>query len=272
MGRPDRHGPRHRRTAARPHGRGLLAAGKDWLHIDAGSALENPVVTLYAGADPGTETGWDEVEETTVISTTGFLALCDSGYEPVRKENLATAGVGPYLVRVHASDRSADGKKPRFLIQVIAGDRTGAEPEPAAPRIEDAVGPLLVRTSYGQPDAWARLLQALEGAPEHYESVTVIDNPIHAGRTADQLRARNGRDEADWPDSSLLLIADEQALASAEIPLLAVNNLPGEDDGPFRITLAAAGSFIVNMELGNTSFGDWSRGADTHGVYRGQHY
>ncbi|MEU5092808.1 hypothetical protein [Streptomyces sp. NPDC021356] len=258
--------------APRPHGRGLLTAGKDWLHIDAGNALENPVVTLYAGTDPGTESGWDEVEEITVLSTTGFLALCDSGYAPVRKENLATAGPGPYLVRVHASDRSTDGRKPRFLIQVIPGDRTGAEPGPAAPTIEEAAGPLLVRTSYDQPGPWARLLQALEHGSEHYESVTVIDNPLYTGFTAGQLQARVGRDGEDWPDSTLLLIADEQALASAEFPLLAVNNLPDEDDAPFRITLAAAGSFTVNLELGNTSFGDWSRGVDTDGVYRKQHY
>ncbi|WP_037863807.1 hypothetical protein, partial [Streptomyces sp. NRRL S-340] len=58
---PDTGGPQ-------PRGHGLLTAGKDWLHIDAGSTLENPVVTLYAGTDPGAESGWDEVEETTVIS------------------------------------------------------------------------------------------------------------------------------------------------------------------------------------------------------------
>nr|WP_168723244.1 hypothetical protein [Streptomyces sp. SAT1]ANO42839.1 hypothetical protein A8713_036980 [Streptomyces sp. SAT1] len=262
---PDTGGPR-------PHGRGLLAAGNDWLHIDAGSTLENPVVTLYAGADPGTESGWDEVEETTVTSSTGFLALCDSGYTPVRKENLATAGPGPYLIRVHASDRSTDGKKPRFLIQIIPGDRTGATPGPAAPTIEEADGPLLVRTSFDQPGEWARLLQSLEGGSEHYEPLTVIDNPIYAGFTAGQTQERVGRDDEDWPDSPFLLIADEQALASAELPLLAVSNLPDEADAPFRITLAAAGSFIVNMELGNTSFGDWSRSADPDGVYREQHY
>ncbi|MDX2824559.1 hypothetical protein PV416_26540 [Streptomyces ipomoeae] len=255
-----------------PRGRGFLAAEKDWLRIDAGSTLENPIVTLYAGEDPGAESGWDEVEEITVISTTGFLALCDSGYEPLRKENLATAGVGPYLIRVHASDRSSDDKRPRFLIQVIPGERTGAEPEPPSSAIEEAAGPLLVRTSFEHPDEWARLLQALEGGSEHYESITVIDNRAYAGFTADQIRARIGRDDEDWPDSTLVLIADESALASAEFPLLAVNNLPDDDDDPFRITLAAAGSFVVNMELANTSFGEWSRGVDADGVYREEHY
>ncbi|CAK7284117.1 DUF6924 domain-containing protein [Streptomyces sp. RM1] len=259
-------------AGAQPPGHGLLTVGKDWLHIDDGSAPGNPVVTLYAGADLGAEKGWDEVEETMVLSTTGFLALCDSGYEPVRKQNLATAGPGPYLVRVHASDRSTDGKKPRFLIQIIPAARTGTEPEPAPPAIEEAAGPLLVRTCYDQPEPWARLLTALEGGSEPYESITVIDNPLYTGFAADQLQARISRDAEDWPASILLLIADEQALASAEFPLLAVNNLPDEDDDPFRITLAAAGSFIVNIELGNTSFGDWSHGADTDGVYRKQHY
>ncbi|MFF6786159.1 DUF6924 domain-containing protein [Streptomyces sp. NPDC012510] len=255
-----------------PRGRGFLAAEKDWLHIDAGSALENPIVTLYAGVDPGAESGWDEVVEITVISTTGFLALCDSGYEPLRKENLATAGAGPYLVRVHASDRSADGKRPRFLIQVTPGERSGAAPEPPSSMIEEAAGPLLVRTSFERPDEWARLLQALEEGSEHNDSITVIDNRAYAGFTADQIQSRIGRDDEDWPDSTLVLIADERALASAEFPLLAVNNLPDEDDAPFRITLAAAGSFVVNMELANTNFGEWSGGVDTDGVYRAEHY
>ncbi|WP_040834885.1 DUF6924 domain-containing protein [Nocardia brevicatena] len=128
-----------------------------------------------------------------MISTTGFLALCDSGYEPLRKENLATAGVGPYLIRVHAGDRSSDGMMPRFLIQVIPGERTGAEPEPPLSTIEEAAGPLLVRTSFEQPDEWARLLQALEGGLGR--SITVIDNRAYAGFTADQIQARIGRDD-----------------------------------------------------------------------------
>ncbi|MYR87527.1 hypothetical protein GTY41_21925, partial [Streptomyces sp. SID685] len=41
-----------------------------------------------------------------------------------------------------------------------------------------------------------------------------------------------------------------------------MNNLPGEDGDPLRITLAAADSFTVNMELGSLSFGDRGRGAD----------
>ncbi|GGT71675.1 hypothetical protein P6B95_02255 [Streptomyces atratus] len=209
-----------------------------------------------------------------MISTTGFLALCDSGYEPLRKENLATAGAGPYLIRVHASDRSSDGKKPRFLIQVIPGKRTGAETEPASSTIEESTGPLLVRTSFEQPDEWARLLQCLEGGSELHESISVIDNPAYAVFTAEQIQARIGRDDEDWPNSTVILIADERTLVSPDFPLLAVNNLPDEDedDDPFRITLAAAGSFVVNLELANTGFGDWGRGVDADGVYREEHY
>ncbi|MEU3529526.1 hypothetical protein AB0E62_37745, partial [Streptomyces sp. NPDC038707] len=214
----------------------------------------------------------DEVEEITLISTTGFLALCDSGYEPVRKENLATEGAGPYLIRVHAKDRSSDDRKPRFLIQVIPGERTGAEPEPASFTIEDAAGPLLVRTSFDQPDAWAGLLQALEKKPERYGSLTVIDNGDYVGFTAEQIKARIGRDDEDRPHSTLIFIADQRALTSAELPLLAVNNDPDDDGEPFRITLAAAGSFLINMELANTDFSGWSHGTDTDGIYREEHY
>ncbi|MCL6732690.1 DUF6924 domain-containing protein [Streptomyces neyagawaensis] len=258
-----------------PRGRGFLAAEKDWLHIDAGSALENPIVTLYAGQDPGAEDGWDEVEEITVVSTTGFLALCDSGYEPLRKENLATAGAGPYLVRVHADDRSVDDKRPRFLIQVIPVVRTGAEPEPPSDMIEEAAGPLLVRTSFERPEQWARLLQAVEEGPERHEpieSITIVDNRAYSGFTPEQILARIGRDGEDWPDSTLVLVADERALGSAELPLLAVSNVPDEDDAPFRIALAAAGSFVDNMELANTDFAEWAAGVEADGAYREEHY
>ncbi|WP_157228773.1 DUF6924 domain-containing protein [Nocardia brevicatena] len=53
---------------------------------------------------------------------------------------------------------------------------------------------------------------------------------------------------------------------------MAVNNLPDDDDDPFRITLAATGSFVVNMELANTSFDEWGHDVDADGVYRGEHY
>ncbi|WP_327336059.1 hypothetical protein OG384_05635 [Streptomyces sp. NBC_01324] len=255
-----------------PRGRGFLVAEKDWLRIDAGDALENAIVTLYAGDDPGVESGWVTVEEITVTSTTGFLALCDSGYEALRKMNLATAGAGPYLVRVHASDRSVDGRKPRFLIQVIPGERTGAELEPPRTTIEDSTGPLLVRTSFAHSDEWARLLQALEGGSDAYNSLAVIDNQAYAGFTADQIKARIGRHDEGRPDSRLVLIADERALASTELPLLAVNSLPDDNNEPFRITLAAAGSLIVNTELANTSLADWGHGAESDGVYREEHY
>ncbi|MFJ2590789.1 DUF6924 domain-containing protein [Streptomyces sp. NPDC087538] len=198
--------------------------------------------------------------------------MCDSGYEPLRKENLATAGAGPYLIRVHASDRSSDGKKPRFLIQVIPGERTGAETGPSSSTIEESAGPLLVRTSFERRDEWAHLLQCLEAGSEHYDSITVIDNPAYTGFTAEQIQARIGRDDEDWPNSTVVLIADERTLASADFPLLAVNNLTDENDDPFRITLAAAGSFVVNLELANTGFGDWGRGVDADGVYREEHY
>lgn len=259
-------------VGARPRGRGFLIAGNDCVHIDAGNSLENPVVSLYAGDDPGPESGWDEVEEITVVSTTGFLALCDSGYAPLYRKNLATAGAGPYLTRVHADGRSSDGVTPRFFIQIIPGERTGAETEPPARTIEQSGGPLVVRTSFGRSGAWARLLRALEDGSEHYESITVIDNPAYAGFAPEQIQARIGRDAANWPDNIVVLIADDQALAATDFPLLAVNTLPGDEDTPFRITLAAAGSFVANMELANTSFGDWARGVDVDGIYRAEHY
>ncbi|MFF8593023.1 DUF6924 domain-containing protein [Streptomyces sp. NPDC015220] len=110
-----------------------------------------------------------------------------------------------------------------------------------------------------------------EGSPERYASITVIDNPVHTGFTADQIQALIRRDDEDWPDSTLILIADDRTPASVEFPLPTVNNLPDDDDAPFRITLPAAGAFVVNMEPANTSFGDWGSGVDADGVCREEH-
>ncbi|WP_443059047.1 DUF6924 domain-containing protein [Streptomyces sp. NBC_00388] len=107
------------------------------------------------------------------------------------------------------------------------------------------------------PGQWTGLLQALDEGSE-LQRVDRRHRPrTDADFTAEWNQARIGRDGEDWPDSPLLLIADVPALTFAQFPLLAVNNLPAEDDAPFRITLAAAGSFVVNIELVNTGFGDW---------------
>ncbi|MEV8023029.1 hypothetical protein AB0O76_43425 [Streptomyces sp. NPDC086554] len=264
----------------------MLAAAKDALSIDAGNSLENPRVILYTGEDPGAEEGWDEVEEITLASTTGFLALCDSGTAPVRKENLATAGPGTYLVRVHASNRASETKHPRFLIQIIPGPRTGNEPAPEAVRIGDEDGAILVRTCFTNLEGWNRLLAGFEEAaereanqPDHtsedfdetaegFGLITVIDNLAYTGFTPEQITALIPTDDENWPETTIVLIADEQALASAELPLLAVNNAPDDEDEPFRIVFGQAGLFVCNMDLGNTFFREWSAGVDDDGVYR----
>ncbi|MEU9126308.1 hypothetical protein AB0C96_42015 [Streptomyces sp. NPDC048506] len=107
---------------------------------------------------------------------------------------------------------------------------------------------------------------------KEWGGLAVIDNRAYAGFTTDQIQTRIGRDDEGRPDSTLVLIADEWALGSAESPLPAVNNLPDDDGDPFGIALAAAGSFVVNMELANTSFGEWGCGVDVDGVYREGHY
>jgi len=56
---------------------------------------------------------------------------------------------------------------------------------------------------------------------------------VGTGCATDQLQARISRDVENRPDGPLL-VADDQALASAECPLPAVNNPLDEDDGARR--------------------------------------
>jgi hypothetical protein len=98
--------------------------------------------------------------------------------------------------------------------------------------------------------------------------VTPIDNPAYNGLTEDQLRTLIDRDEDDWPHHSVLLVADQQALTSPDLPLLAVDNPPGDPAPSFRIPRQHLESFVINTDLGNTDFHEWSRDADDDGIYR----
>ncbi|MEU6593661.1 hypothetical protein ABZ923_31325 [Streptomyces sp. NPDC046881] len=50
--------------------------------------------------------------------------------------------------------------------------------------------------------------------------------------------------------------------------MLAVDNPLGEPAPSFRIPQQYLESFVINMDLGNTDFREWSRDADDDGIYR----
>ncbi|MGW9434298.1 DUF6924 domain-containing protein [Streptomyces decoyicus] len=146
------------------------------------------------------------------------------------------------------------------------------QPAVKAPKIPSQGGGIIViRTCFTNPGAWQSLQDFLDKGAEDGGgiNVTSIDNSAYGDLTADQLRTLVDRDDDDWPHHRLLLIADDQALATPDLPMLAVDNPPGEPAPSFRIPKAHLETFVVNMDLGNTFFSDWSRDADEDGIYRG---
>ncbi|MFF9025730.1 DUF6924 domain-containing protein [Streptomyces eurythermus] len=157
-----------------------------------------------------------------------------------------------------------------------AADYTGPGTSPYQPAVDapaihcEGGGIVLVRTCFTDPQAWHHLVDFIDHGGEDGTAidVTPIDNPAYNGLTEDQLRTLIDRDEDDWPHHSVILVADQQALTSPDLPLLAVDNPPGDPAPSFRIPRQHLESFVVNTDLGNTDFLEWSRDADDDGIYR----
>ncbi|MEU8682159.1 hypothetical protein [Streptomyces sp. NPDC048611] len=183
-----------------------------------------------------------------------------------------------YLVQVWTAPTTPEQiHKSSDHTSLPAADYTGPtaspyQPAVKAPKIQSKAGGIVViRTCSTNPEAWQSLQNFLDKGAEDGGgiNVTSIDNSAYNGLTADQLRTLVDRDDEDWPHHRILLIADDQALATPDFPLLAVDNPPGEPTPSFRIPKAHLENFVVNMDLGNTFFSDWSRDADEDGIYRG---
>ncbi|GAA3031438.1 DUF6924 domain-containing protein [Streptomyces glomeratus] len=183
-----------------------------------------------------------------------------------------------YLVQVwKAAARPEEVHKSSGYPGLPAAGYTGPtssaySPEVDAPQIRAGSGGIvLVRTCFTEPGAWQALLGFIGKGGEGGDciDVTAVDERAYEGLSGEQLRSLVDRDEDDWPYHPVLLVADERALAAGDFPLLAVDNPPGEPAASFRITTAHLESFVVNMELGNTSFFEWSRDAGEDGVYTG---
>ncbi|WP_405444515.1 hypothetical protein OG350_37495 [Streptomyces achromogenes] len=130
-----------------------------------------------------------------------------------------------------------------------------------------------MRTCFTALQAWHHLVDFIDhegedGGDGGAIDVTPLDNPAYDRLTEDQLRSLIDRDEDDWPHHSVLLVADQQALTSPDLPLLAIDNPPGEPAPSFRIPRQHLESFVVNMDQGNTDLHEWSRDADHDGIYR----
>lgn len=130
--------------------------------------------------------------------------------------------------------------------------------------------PVLVRTWFGDDDAWAALIEeAREPSDEGFlPNLTPVDDRAFEGLTAEALRQK----QTDGPIVSFL--ADETTLTSPEHPVLAVRVLPRRDGderdfAPFRVVPAGLWSVENNINLANLDWADFTRSTGADGVFRG---
>lgn len=128
------------------------------------------------------------------------------------------------------------------------------------------------------PDEFLAALEpADDGADDLYRpNVEVIDNPANVGLTPEQLSRVFAADE---DRSGHVLLADartmREARAGGELTAVYVDlswaeELPDSDPGRwFRVTDREFASLEANLSIGNLSFEEFARSADSDGVYRG---
>ena len=141
------------------------------------------------------------------------------------------------------------------------------------PRTEYA---LLVRTHFGDDDAWDDLRRRVE-EPRTVEGfrayVDFLSDPQYDGADPHLLI------DLAPSDSTFLLVADDATFADEERPILVVNlfsdpSLAGDPyfakrGDAFRVVPEAAWSVENNLSLANMGFEEFAEAVDSDGVFRG---
>ncbi|HTZ43256.1 MAG TPA: hypothetical protein VMB79_05285 [Jatrophihabitans sp.] len=128
-------------------------------------------------------------------------------------------------------------------------------------------GSLLVRTWFGDDEAWQRLARAITVPSEDgfLADVTAVDDPAYASLDAGRLRELT----PDGPlRPSVSFLADEPALTTDGWPMQVVA-LGGAQSQPFRVVATELWSVENNLNLSNMDWIEFAEAADPDGVFRG---
>jgi len=147
------------------------------------------------------------------------------------------------------------------------------------PTLPDA-GPLLVRTDFGDDDAWNQVREEAlrEYGPDGFcACVEPVSDPGWAGASWEAVKAAAPVSAEAGP--LVLFIADSIALASPEHPVLVVDlsdkclsvaEFPEiADHRPFRCITSALWSVENNLSIANVDWEDFAGDVDGDGVHRG---
>jgi hypothetical protein len=131
---------------------------------------------------------------------------------------------------------------------------------------------VLVRTWFGDDEAWEQLKIAIATPNEHgfLAYVLVVEDRSYVGLDPRTLAALTP-EVTDGLDGAIVsFLADETTLTTAGWPILVVRVLPGEGKfPPFRVIASELWSVENNLNLANMDWRDFYRAADRNGVFRG---
>lgn len=140
---------------------------------------------------------------------------------------------------------------------------------------------LVVRTDYGDEEAWQAVVNALGepwGDGELKSFVHFVDDPIWAGASVDQVLAAVAAEES----LGVVFIADQVTMQAEHHALLAVNAFTREELGDecyeetvefgreFRTAPIGVQDVYANVHVANLGFEEYAEGARDYpeGVYR----
>ncbi|ARF81309.1 hypothetical protein GCM10010502_00450 [Kitasatospora aureofaciens] len=134
------------------------------------------------------------------------------------------------------------------------------------PQPDDDLTSLVLRTDFGDDEAWDALRTALDAADE-YTHATYVSDLRFAGVSVRTLLDEEAA--ADEDDRVIhLFLADPTAMEGPEHPLLAVD-LADEPGRTFRVPARWFPDVSANLSIANMDFAEFADAADRSGTFRG---
>ena len=154
-------------------------------------------------------------------------------------------------------------------------------------RLPDSDATLLVRTHFGDPDAWEAICNEIRQRPDEdaaafaefaainamigqdvgegpEANVMIVDDPAFADLTPDQLIERLPAGS----QQTFLFIVDHASMTRADHPIL-VLDLAEQKGRMFRSAPAQIQAIENNLSIANMDFADFADAVDSEGVFCG---
>ena len=125
----------------------------------------------------------------------------------------------------------------------------------------------LIRTDFSDISCWKAVCAPIAMPSEvdgFLAHVTLVDDPAYEGLSTQQLLAL----VPEGHEHAILIVADNTALSSHEVPLLAIDLIeePGRE---MRVIARELWGVENNLSLANMDFEEFARAVDADGAFRG---